>query len=301
LNSPLTDSTKKGDKNKGAAMITIQERQSSTTQLPTVHVAGQKFKVDSTPHPTRFILGKAFNLKQPSLPLFQKTFFSVINTTTELAKLTKAINDCKQELLTLYESTKMNNPKDVYDIFLRQYYCLDDSAFLNIIINILVREKVNVENLLANQISYLDKIKKSTYDQDQLTSLTDRYNVCYRLLSLLAKDMLHLNLALKTISGPVILFTDRLTPSLLALLNIDSILALILEENSPAASTRIALQALPIPSLNLTPGTCALVHDGDMVLVDSLNCEIVIRPLHKDVPEHDTNRRRGKKSYARRR
>lgn len=83
-----------------------------------------------------------------------------------------------------------------------------------------------------------------------------------------------------------VLVAKELTPSMTACINRDNVAGFVTESGSNTSHAAILARAMEIPAVLSADGSTTVLHDGDFVIVDGINGEIIIDPSDETKAEY---------------
>jgi phosphoenolpyruvate-protein phosphotransferase (PTS system enzyme I) len=226
--------------------------------------------------------GKAFLLKPINLEALSSNRFEVEDTEGEIGRLKEAVEKSLQQLAHIMEHAEENGNKEAHSIFNAQMAFLNDHSFLGGIRSRVQKEKVNMEHVLAQEISSLSESFARIVDETIKVRFSDIEDVYHRLLrNLLDIEHVRAN-PVRKLSEPVIFIADKLLPSDMALLDFGKILGVAVAEGSAVSHVSIICRSLEIPALSGVTGASDLIRTGDPVLLDGIEGRLIVHPSHED-------------------
>ena len=221
-------------------------------------------------------MGEVFLFRQIDLNALGATKFNIDDTIKEMARLEAAIVKALEQLKGIID--RENHPADVSAIFQVQLQMLKDAGFLGEIKSIVNAQKANIEYVLSNQIKLLESKFRSIENEVLRTRFLDIQDVYYRILrNSLEIEHVRTN-PLKRVPSPVIFVAEKLLPSDIALLDLDKLRGIILEEGSSVSHVAIITKAMGIPAIIKIPGISSLLRAHDTVIVDAIKGKVIINP-----------------------
>jgi len=199
---------------------------------------------------------------------------------SELKRLDSAIKRTKIDIERIQNQISNSLSKDMANIFSSHLMVLED-PLIEAKAKELIKEKKRNAEWVLNDIS-LELINNlSEIEDDYLKErIVDISDIHKRLIGHLQKFD---PTPLSKINEEVIVFANNLTPSDTAIMNKNYILAFITDEGGRTSHTAIMARALEIPSIVGTINATSLVKDGDFVIIDAINCKIVINPSKAEI------------------
>lgn len=231
--------------------------------------------------------GKVFQLKKVNLQKYvlDKSLVEIVSA--EIARLDLAVNKSKAQIIKLMNSSRhiKNNPS--YLIFEAELRFLNDNAFVHTITDMVFKTNFKVETILADEILKMhDTITIST-DGLVLKGLSTTQDLYYRIIyNMLPSDQDRIQTLLEMPSGSI-LAVDRLTPIEVAMIPLDKIIGILIEENSSHSHSSIMLRSLGIPAIVDLQGIGSILDENSTVQIDAFRGYVFINPTEETIKECD--------------
>ncbi|QCI25855.1 phosphoenolpyruvate-protein phosphotransferase PtsI [Buchnera aphidicola] len=218
--------------------------------------------------------GKALLLQTETIVIKEKNIQQK-NIETEIKKLFESKNISIQELKNIQKKSKKNFHQKELEIFDGHIMILEDIELEKEIITLIQNKHYTaayaIEKSITNQIQKIKKIN-NTYMQNRAIDIRDIGN---RWL----KNILHVKKTeLKNINEQIILVANDLTPSETAQMNFKYIKGFITNLGGETAHTSIMARSLEIPAIVGTGNITQKIKDGDFIILDGINNQILINP-----------------------
>ena len=253
--------------------------------------AAKRVELSGTPIAPGLALGKAHLLRQISLDALEKNLFPVSDTAVEIQRLDRAFAQTHMQIEQLRAEVRVNNGKDLANILEAQLTLLEDADFLERIRETIRTESVNTEYLIANEIRRIESVFRNLKDEVMRSRFLDVQDVHHRLLrNLLEIEHVRTN-PFRRLTTPVILVADRMLPSDVALLDLNKIQGIIIEEGSRVSHVAIIAKSLGIPAVTEALHASRLVHFGDTVLLNADTGTSIINPNADDLAWYEKTRK----------
>jgi phosphotransferase system enzyme I (PtsI) len=226
--------------------------------------------------------GKAYLLKRVDLQYFRNNGRVVDIVSSETAKLDFAVSKSKEQISRFMNN---NGAEQVALISEATVLLLNDPAFLSPIKETIERTGINGESVLAEEIARLrDKASGST-DELLVKGLITIEDLYYRLLyNMLPAEEGRISSLIKIPAGAV-LVADRLTPVEVAVLPMDKVVAILIEESTRFSHSSIIAKTLGVPVIIDFPGIGSLVDESTDVLIDAYRGLAFLNPSEVTVRE----------------
>jgi phosphotransferase system enzyme I (PtsI) len=201
---------------------------------------------------------------------------------SETAKLDFAVSKSKEQISRFMNN---NGAEQVALISEATVLLLNDPAFLSPIKETIERTGINGESVLAEEIARLrDKASGST-DELLVKGLITIEDLYYRLLyNMLPAEEGRISSLIKIPAGAV-LVADRLTPVEVAVLPMDKVVAILIEESTRFSHSSIIAKTLGVPVIIDFPGIGSLVDESTDVLIDAYRGLAFLNPSEVTVRE----------------
>ncbi|MFH1416577.1 MAG: phosphoenolpyruvate--protein phosphotransferase [Elusimicrobiota bacterium] len=251
---------------------------------------GKRLEIAGMVISTGIAIGKVYILKQIDLDAVAGNKFPLEDIIEEQKRLEKAVSETRSQLIKIQSQITNKTNQNIGNIFNAHISFLEDKYFLKEIIDVLIKEEVNVEYIVANQIKKLQD-KFSNIEQEMTRErFIDIQDVYHRLLrNLLEIEHVRTNL-LKRIDEPVIIVAEKLIPSDIALFDPDKILGIIIEEGSTTSHVSIISRSLGVPSIIKLPGISTIVNSKDTIIIDAYSSKVIINPASDEIKYYHKKR-----------
>jgi len=231
--------------------------------------------------------GKAYMLKKTDLQLLRKDKRIVDLVSSELARLDLALSKSKSQMTGFMNSSKQGTIDQSYPIFEASLQLLNDPVFIAPVKETIERTSLNGESVLAEEIA---KLKDKTFgctDEFTVKGLITMQDLYYRLLyNMLPSDEDHIS-SLRKIAAGSILVADRLTPVEVAVVPMDKVVGILIEESTPYSHSSIMARTLGVPVIIGLPGIGPLINHSTDVLIDAYRGYVFLNPPDAIVKECD--------------
>ncbi len=237
-------------------------------------------------------LGAAYVYRDIDLGALETKKFAIENIGQEIERFNVAVSKSKEQLIDLRAGREESAWGEAEEIFDVQLSLLDDAEFLAEIRALLSEHRLNLEHLIALKIREISLEFSKIADNILRARISDIHDTYHRILrNLLEIDHVRTR-TLQRIASPIMLVSERLLPSDLALLDITCLLGVALDEVSALSHVAIMLRSLGIPAVGNAPGLSARIRTGDQLLVDAERGALVIDPLPDDIAAYEAFRKR---------
>lgn len=226
-------------------------------------------------------IAKAYRLVEPDLS-FSKT--SVTDVDAEIARFKKAVEESTKELEAVRDKAKETLGEDEAQVFDAHLLFLSDPEFTGAIETEIKDEKINAEAALDDTaqkyIAIFEGMTDNAYMQERAADVRD---VSKRLMAhLLGKKLPDP----ASIDHEVVVIAHDLTPSDTAQLNKKYVKGFVTDIGGRTAHSAIMARSLEIPAVVGTETITSDVKDGEMVIADGLDGDVLINPTDSEVKEY---------------
>ncbi|MGP6138897.1 phosphoenolpyruvate--protein phosphotransferase [Jeotgalibaca sp. A127] len=218
-------------------------------------------------------IGKAYLLTEPNLS-FDRV--SITDPEGEIKRLLDSFERSKNEIQGIREHVAMAVGEEEAQVFDAHLMVLADPELFDGIKNDITTNMVNAETSLSTvanmYISMFEAMEDNPYMKERAADIKD----------VTERVMAHL-LGVKipspaTINQEVVIVAKDLTPSDTAQLNRQFVKGFVTDIGGRTSHSAIMARSLEIPAVVGTKEVTQLVAEGDMVIIDGLEGNIVIRP-----------------------
>ncbi len=249
-------------------------------------------------------LGKAHLLRQISLEALEVNLFPVKDIAAEIERLERAVRQTRAQLEELRAQVHPDDSRDLVGILGAQLTLLEDAELLDKIRDTIRDRAVNTEYLIANEIRQIEAVFRNLKDEVMRSRFLDVQDVHHRLLrNLLEIEHVRTN-PFRRLTTPVVLVADRMLPSDIALLDLDKILGIVIEEGSTVSHVAIIAKSLGIPAITEVTHATTRLRTGDDLLLNADTGQAIIHPDKNDLAwyekthQHHATRRTARRKAA---
>jgi phosphotransferase system enzyme I (PtsI) len=229
--------------------------------------------------------GKAYLLKKVDLQHYRNDKRIVDPVSSELARLDFAVSRSKDQISRIMSSGRHGAEDQSYSIFEAALRFLNDPAFISSVKETIERTALHGESILADEIVRLrDKASECTdeFTAKSLITMQDLY--CRLLYNMLPADESRISFLMKIPAGSI-LVADRLTPVEVAVVPMDNVVGILIEENAQYSHASIMERTLGMPVVIDFPGIGSLVDESTDVLIDAYRGYVFLNPSDATVKE----------------
>lgn len=226
-------------------------------------------------------IAKAYLLVEPNLSFDKNT---VQDIDMEIDRFQSAIEKSKQELEQIRDRAKNELGADKAAIFEAHLLLLSDPELIKPIEESIKSEKVNAEFSLKNTTDMFISMFEQMDNEYMKERAADIRDVTKRVLShLLGAEIVSPSM----ISEEVIIVAGDLTPSDTAQLNRQFVKGFTTDIGGRTSHSAIMARSMEIPAVVGTKIATDKIRNGDLVIVDGLDGEILINPSEEMVSKYE--------------
>ena len=223
-------------------------------------------------------VAKAYLLTEPDLT-FNK--ISVENSDSEIDRLKSALNEASKELEIIRSKAAESLGEKEAQVFDAHLMVLSDPELIGSIESSIVDNKINAESGLKEVtdmfIGMFEGMEDNPYMQERAADIKD---VTKRVLShLLGVKLPNPSM----IDEEVIVVAHDLTPSDTAQLNRQFVKAFVTDIGGRTSHSAIMARSLEIPAIVGTKEITSFVKEGDLIIIDGLEGDVIVHPESTDV------------------
>lgn len=227
-------------------------------------------------------IAKAFLLVEPDLSFEKET---VSDTAAEKERLTSALKKATSEIQNIRENAAQTLGEEEAQVFDAHIMVLSDPEMIGTIEQSIVNDQLNAETALQNTtdtfIEMFESMEDNPYMQERAADIRDvRKRVLAHLLGVKLPD-------LANIDEEVILVARDLTPSDTAQLNKKYVKAFVTDIGGRTSHSAIMARSLEIPAIVGTKTITEEAVEGELLVVDGLEGEVLIEPDKEDVSRYE--------------
>ncbi|MDD5673319.1 MAG: PEP-utilizing enzyme [Chitinivibrionales bacterium] len=229
--------------------------------------------------------GMAYLLKRVDLDHFKNDKNTVDLVSSELARLDFAVSKSKNQI-SYFMNNGPQGAKDLsFPIFEAAILLLNDPAFISSVKETMERTALRGESVLAEKITQLHDQAVASADELAAKSLITMQDLYYRLLYNMLPAGEGRIAALRKIPAGSILIADRLTPVEVAVVPLDKVIGILMEESAQYSHASIMAQNLGVPVIINFPGIGSLLNEPTEVLIDAYRGFAILSPSEAAVAE----------------
>ncbi|KYD07368.1 phosphoenolpyruvate--protein phosphotransferase [Saccharococcus caldoxylosilyticus] len=231
-------------------------------------------------------IAKAYRLETPNLVVEKK---EIVDPQTEVERFETAVAQAKEELEAIKRHALEQLGEDKAAIFAAHLLVLDDPELLNPVKEKIQTEKVNAEYALHETASMFISMFEAMDNEYMKERAADIRDVTKRVLAHL------LGVAISNpslIAEEVIIVAEDLTPSDTAQLNRQYVKGFATDVGGRTSHSAIMARSMEIPAVVGTKQVTAEVQNGDIVIIDGLDGQVVVNPTPDVLAHYEEKRAR---------
>lgn len=220
-------------------------------------------------------IGKAYKYEQPVLTIKEEKG----NIQEELVAFDEALKKTTNDILKMKNqasSTLKNEELAIFDAHLSMAQDPEFVSQVKEMINLGFTASWSTRTVTNTMIDLFNDVEDETLKE----RLNDIEQFSYRLLcNLLNKEIP----SLSNLNEKVIIVAEDLSPADTACLNKEFVLGFVSEKGSINSHTSIMAESLNIPAVVGVKDLMKNVNNGDVLIVDSLNGDVIVKPTDEDI------------------
>ncbi|NLX62691.1 MAG: phosphoenolpyruvate--protein phosphotransferase [Tissierellia bacterium] len=225
-------------------------------------------------------IGKVLVYKEAELIIEKK---QITNIKDEIKRLKMSIERATKEIDELYKEMLSTVGKYEAAIFNAHKMILNDPKFIDSIKSRINEHKVNAEYAIREISDYYISIFKNMEDEYLKARALDIEDISKRLVRILLGVK---NKDLRSIKEECILVAEKLTPSDIAQMNKDMVMAIVTERGGRTSHTSIMIRAMEIPYVTGIKDIIKKVEDGENIIVDGSKGLVITNPSQEQIEEY---------------
>lgn len=229
-------------------------------------------------------IAKAYKLDMPDLTVTQKT---IEDTASEVARFEAIIAQVQEDLVAIKAAATKNLSEEEAAIFDAHIMVLQDPELKDQTITKINGEKVNAEYALQEIANMFIAMFESMEDEYFRERAADIRDVSRRIIAgLLGKTLPNPSL----INEEVVIIAHDLTPSDTAQLNKNLVKGFATDIGGRTSHSAILARSMEIPAVVATNTITEEVNDGDLVILDGSDGNVIINPDEATINEYTKKR-----------
>lgn len=192
----------------------------------------------------------------------------------EVKRFTEALQATKEQIITF--KNRMSDQVREHSFILDAYLMIvDDSMISQTTVNTILAEKINAEWALKKSVQKIRKFFQEIDDEYIRDRMNDVENVAERILRNLSGKEQD---SLSEIEDRAIIVAHDLSPADTSQLDTAMVIGFITDVGGRTSHTAIMAQSLKIPAVVGLESVTRRVQDGDLLIVDGYNGEVIVSP-----------------------
>jgi phosphoenolpyruvate-protein phosphotransferase (PTS system enzyme I) len=231
-------------------------------------------------------IAKAYRLETPDLVVEKKV---VSDPQAEVARFEAAVAKAKEELEIIKQHALQQLGEDKAAIFAAHLLVLNDPELLNPVKEKIETEQVNAEYALNETATMFISMFEAMDNEYMKERAADIRDVTKRVLAhLLGVTISNPSL----ISEEVVIIAEDLTPSDTAQLNRQYVKGFATDIGGRTSHSAIMARSMEIPAVVGTKQVTAEVQNGDVVIIDGLDGQVIVNPSEEVLAQYEEKRAR---------
>ncbi|MBW7651039.1 phosphoenolpyruvate--protein phosphotransferase [Anoxybacillus sp. ST4] len=229
-------------------------------------------------------IAKAYRLEHPDLTVEKQT---IENPAEHVRRFQQALAKSKEELEAIQAHALKELGEDKAAIFSAHLLVLSDPELVQAVEQKIEQERVNAEFALHDVASMFIAMFEAMDNEYMKERAADIRDVTKRVLA---------HLLGVTISNPsmiteeVIIVAEDLTPSDTAQLNRKYVKGFTTDIGGRTSHSAIMARSMEIPAVVGTKEATAAIQNGDVVIIDGLDGEVIINPTEETIAQYEQKR-----------
>lgn len=229
-------------------------------------------------------IAKAYRLEHPDLMVEKQT---IENPAEHVRRFQQALAKSKEELEAIRAHALKELGEDKAAIFSAHLLVLSDPELVQAVEQKIEQERVNAEFALHDVASMFIAMFEAMDNEYMKERAADIRDVTKRVLA---------HLLGVTISNPsmiteeVIIVAEDLTPSDTAQLNRKYVKGFTTDIGGRTSHSAIMARSMEIPAVVGTKEATAVIQNGDIVIIDGIDGEVIVNPTEETIAEYEQKR-----------
>ncbi|OSX53881.1 phosphoenolpyruvate--protein phosphotransferase [Anoxybacillus ayderensis] len=229
-------------------------------------------------------IAKAYRLEHPDLTVEKQT---IENPAEQVGRFQQALAKAKEELKAIQAHALKELGEDKAAIFSAHLLVLSDPELVQAVEQKIEQERVNAEFALHDVASMFIAMFEAMDNEYMKERAADIRDVTKRVLA---------HLLGVTISNPsmvteeVVVIAEDLTPSDTAQLNRKYVKGFTTDIGGRTSHSAIMARSMEIPAVVGTKEATATIQNGDIVIIDGLDGEVIVNPTEEIIAQYEQKR-----------
>ncbi|KFZ43585.1 phosphoenolpyruvate--protein phosphotransferase [Anoxybacillus flavithermus] len=229
-------------------------------------------------------IAKAYRLEHPDLTVEKQT---IENPAEQISRFQQALAKSKEELEVIQAHALKELGEDKAAIFSAHLLVLSDPELVQAVEQKIEQERMNAEFALHEVASMFIAMFEAMDNEYMKERAADIRDVTKRVLA---------HLLGVTISNPsmiteeVVIIAEDLTPSDTAQLNRKYVKGFTTDIGGRTSHSAIMARSMEIPAVVGTKEATAAIQNGDIVIIDGLDGEVIVNPTEEIIAQYEQKR-----------
>lgn len=222
-------------------------------------------------------IGEIFLYKKNKIEINKKT---IEDANLEIEKFISSLEKAKDEIDNLYNIAIKDIGEKEAEIFTAHKMMLEDPEFIAKVKEEIKNKEINAEWAVRSTAMSFISVIESIEDEYLQARTSDLKDISNRILRILLNEE---STDLLSIEKESIIVAEELTPSDTAAMNKNKVLGFITEIGGSTSHTSIIARSLEIPSIAGVENITNLVKNGDKIIIDGSNGDILLKPTDEEL------------------
>ena len=201
----------------------------------------------------------------------------------EIDKYKESLAQCKEEINEIYKHIQKEIGKKEADEYYKHIEILKDSEIIEQVIREIKGRKINAEFALKSVINNYINIFENLDDPDMENRIEDLKDILNRTLKLMISFDEEED---KKCGIRKIIIAKNLRPSDTAKLDLECVIGIVSEVGGETSHSAIMAKSLGVPAVVGIEGIVDKVKDGDTIILDGIDGEVIKNPTDKQIDKY---------------
>lgn len=222
-------------------------------------------------------IGEIFLYKKNKIEINKKT---IEDANLEIEKFISSLEKAKDEIDNLYNIAIKDIGEKEAEIFTAHKMMLEDPEFIAKVKEEIKNKEINAEWAVRSTAMSFISVIESIEDEYLQARTSDLKDISNRILRILLNEE---STDLLSIEKESIIVAEELTTSDTAAMNKNKVIGFITEIGGSTSHTSIIARSLEIPSIAGVENITNLVQNGDKIIIDGSNGDILLKPTDEEL------------------
>ena len=227
-------------------------------------------------------IGTAFVLKRTEVIIDNTLLKTQEQCAAEEEKFRKALADTELQLNEIVEITETRLSAKEADVFRAHLMMLSDPMLEESVLDKINNGKMNAAKAVQEATAEIANILASLDDEYMRERAADVKDVGGRVLDNVTGNV---RVSLNDLRDEVVVFANDLTPSDTATMDMKYVKGFVTEVGGRTSHTSIIARIMGLPAIVGTGDILSRVKHGDLVVLDGIDCNVVINPSDAEMAE----------------